>query len=259
MRGRVRHVSLPRRFIVDLMQASMGVPFVTLSRAVNIGPLMEARAAAGRAPGWAAIFTKAFALVAKEEPILRTLYAQWPRPHFYELPRSIGMVAIARVEDGEDCILPERVLAPDEQSLVDIHAQIRRAKDAPLEDIPFFRRIMKATRLPQPLRRFGWRLANNVGRFHANNFGSFTVTSVSAYGPGQLHAISPGPFILSYGVIGPDQTVALVIRWDHRVTDAAFITKILTRLEQVLNTEIPAELRRLRQPAEPRTVRSAIG
>jgi hypothetical protein len=259
MRGRVRHISLPRRFIVDLMQASMGVPFVSLSRTINIRPLIEARAAAGRAPGWAAIFTKAFALVAKDEPILRTLYARWPRPHFYELPRSIGMVAIARVEDGEDCILPERVLAPDEQPLTDIHAQIRRAKDAPLEDIPFFRRIMKATRLPQPLRRFGWSLANNVGRFHANNFGSFTVTSVSAYGPGLLHAISPGPFILSYGVIGPDQTVEIVIRWDHRVTDAAFIARIMARLEQVLNTEIPAELRKMRQPAEPRSVRSAIG
>jgi len=37
------------------------------------------------------------------------------------------------------------------------------------------------------------------------------------------------------------------------------MAKILTRLEQVLNSEIPAELRKLRQPAEPRAVRSAIG
>ena len=37
------------------------------------------------------------------------------------------------------------------------------------------------------------------------------------------------------------------------------VGKILTRLEQVLNSEIPAELRKLRQPAEPRAVRSAIG
>jgi len=43
------------------------VPFVSLSRAINIRPLTEARAAAGLAPGWSAIFTKAFAMVAKEE------------------------------------------------------------------------------------------------------------------------------------------------------------------------------------------------
>ncbi len=40
-----------------------------------------------------------------------------------------------------------------------------------------------------------------------------------------------------------DQTIHVVIRWDHRVTDAAPIARVLTRLEQVLNTEIAAELR----------------
>lgn len=49
------------------------------------------------APGWAAIFVKAFALVAKTEPTLRTLHVKWPWPCLYELPRSVGMVAIARV------------------------------------------------------------------------------------------------------------------------------------------------------------------
>ena len=69
------------------------------------------------------------------------------------------------------------------------------------------------------------------------------MTSVAAYGAGELHALSPGPFILSYGVVKPDQTIDVVIRWDHRITDAALIAKALTRLEQVLNSEIAAELR----------------
>ncbi len=60
--------------------------------------------------------------------MLRTLYAKWPWPHFFEMPRSVAMVAIARVEDGEDCILPEKVAAPDEVTLAAIDAQIRRAK-----------------------------------------------------------------------------------------------------------------------------------
>jgi hypothetical protein len=257
MRGRVRKISLPRRFIIDLMHASMGVPIISMSRSVNVRQLIEARSAAGRPPGWAAIFTKAFALVAKEEPVLRTLYAEWPRPHFYELPRSIAMVAIGRVEDGEDCILPERVLAPDEQSLADLHAQIHRAKEAPMDDIPHFRRIARAMRLPLPLRRFGWWLGRNVGRWHANNFGSFGVTSVAAYGPGELRTISPGPYILSYGVVAADQTVDVVLCWDHRITDGAFIARILIRLEQVLNTEIAAEVRAGRQAVERRSVRSA--
>jgi hypothetical protein len=82
------------------------------------------------------------------------------------------------------------------------------------------------------------------------------VTSVAAYGAGELHALSPGPFILSYGVVEPNQTIDVVIRWDHRITDAALIAKALTRLEQVLNTEIAAELRGARQQPEPKPVRA---
>ena len=256
MRGTVRKISTPRRFIIDLMRASVGVPFVSLSRPLNVRQLVEARAVTARPPGWAAIFVKAFCLVAKDEPVLRTLYAKWPWPRFYELPRSIAMVAIARVEDGEDCVLPERVARADELPLGEIDAQIRRAKDAPIEEIPAFRRIVKATRLPMPLRRLLWAVALNIGRLHANNFGSVTVTSVAAYGGGQLHAISPGPFVLSYGRLAAEQTIDVVIRWDHRVSDAALIAKVLSRLEQVLNSEIAAELRKLGADAQPKAVRA---
>ena len=256
MRGTVRKISLPRLFIVDLMRASMRVPFVSLARTLDIRPLLEARALAAQPPGWAAIFVKAFALVAKDQPVLRTLYAKWPWPHFFELPCSVAMVAIARVEDGQDCILPEKVPAADETPLTEIDAQIRRAKAAPIEEIPNFRKILVDTRLPLPLRRLAWAVGLNLPRLHANNFGSFGVTSVAAYGPGELHALSPGPFIVTYGVVNADQTIDVLIRWDHRITDAAFIAGVLTRLEQVLNSEISAELRGQRQPSEPKPVRA---
>ena len=80
MRGTVRKITLPRRLVADLMHASMRVPFVSLARPLNVRSLLEARAQGTQRPGWAAIFVKAFALVAKEEPILRTLYVKWPGP-----------------------------------------------------------------------------------------------------------------------------------------------------------------------------------
>ena len=61
--------------------------------------------------------------------------------------------------------------------------------------------------------------------------------------PASSMRISPGPFVLSYGVEKPDQTIDVVLRWDHRITDAALMAKALNRLEQVLNGEIAAELR----------------
>lgn len=243
MRGTPKTISLRRRLICDLMHASMGVPFVSLSRTLSIRPVLEARAGTTAPAGWAAMFAKAFALVARDEPILRTVYAKWPWPTLYELPKSVALVAIARVDDGEECVIPQRIVAPDAMALTAVDAEIRRAKTAPVEDVPMFRKIMRATRLPLPLRRLSWAVGLNFGRQRGNWFGSFAVSSVAAYGGGELHPITPGPFIVSYGTVEPDQTIHVVIRWDHRVTDAAPIARVLTRLEQVLNTEIAGELR----------------
>lgn len=243
MRGQVKNISLPRRLIVDLMRASMDVPFVSLSRPLNVRLLLEARASAMAPAGWAAMFVKAFALVARDEPVLRTVYTKWPWPSLYELPKSVALIAIARVEDGEECVMPQRIVAPEAMALAAVDAEIRRAKTAPIDQVPMFRKIMRATRLPLPLRRLSWAVGLNFGRQRGNWFGSFAVSSVAAYGGGELHPITPGPFIVSYGVVAPDQTIHVVIRWDHRVTDAAPIARVLTRLEQVLNTEIAAELR----------------
>jgi hypothetical protein len=242
MRGQPKNISLPRRLIIDLMHASMGVPFVSLARSLKIGPLLEARAGAMTPAGWAAMIVKAFALVAKDEPVLRTVYAKWPWPSLYELPNSVASVAIARVEAGEECVMPQRIAAPEAMTLAAVDAEIRRAKTAAVDDVPMFRKIMRVTRLPLPLRRLFWAVGLNFGRQRGNWFGSFAVSSVAAYGGGELHPITPGPFIVSYGLVEPDQTIHVVIRWDHRVTDAAPIARVLTRLEQVLNTEIAAEL-----------------
>jgi hypothetical protein len=256
MRGTVRKISLPRRLVADLMHASIRVPFVSLKRPLNIRPLLETRALAAQSPGWAAIFVKAFSLLAKDEPILRTLYAKWPWPGLYELPRSVAMVAIARVEDGEDCVLPQKIPDADALTLMEIDALIRHAKEAPIGEVPAFRKILRVTQLSLPLRRLMWLIGLNFGRQRANWCGSFGVTSVAAYGPGELHALSPGPFILSYGVVEKDQSIDVVIRWDHRIADAAPIAKALSRLEHVLNNEIAAELRSDTQQVEPKPVRA---
>ena len=172
--------------------------------------------------------------------------------------RSVGMIAIARNENGEDCVLPQKVAAPDEMSLAEVNALVRHAKTAPIDDVPAFRKILRATRMPLPLRRLIWTFGLSIGRQRANYFGSFGITSVAAYGSGELHALSPGPYIVSYGTLRPDQTINVVIRWDHRVTDAAMIATVLTRLEQVLNGQIAAELLADQAPAVPKAVRAVV-
>jgi hypothetical protein len=256
MRGTIRSISLPRRLIIEMMRASKQVPLVSLRRKLAVGPMLDARQGLVRRPGYAAIFAKAFSLVAKEQPVLRTLYVTWPWPHFYELPRSVGMVAVSRRWRGEDCVLPQKLTAPDELALSDIDALIRHAMTAEVEAVPMFRKLLRIVSYPWPLRRLIWTAGLNLGRQRANYVGSFGITSVSAFGPGELHAISPGPFLLTYGEIRTDRTVEVVIRWDHRVTDAAMIAVTLTRLEQVLNGEISAEMQAGQPVAEQKPVRA---
>jgi hypothetical protein len=153
-------------------------------------------------------------------------------------------------------VLLQRVSAPDEMPLSEVDAVLQHAKEAPIDQVPAFRKMLMATRLPLPIRRLLWWIGLNWARQRANYFGSFGVTSVAAFGPGELYALGPGPFVLSYGVAEPDQTIDVILRWDHRITDAALIARVLTRLEQVLNGEISAELRANRQQTEPKPVRS---
>ncbi|ABD87166.1 hypothetical protein [Rhodopseudomonas palustris] len=243
MRGKFCKVSLPRRFVIDLMRASHRVPFITMKRKLDVGPLAAVRAAALARPGWTAIFAKAFCLVARDEPILRTLFIKWPWAHFYELPQSVGMIAVARCLDGEPCVLMQKISAADEIPLAEVDAQIRHARTAPIAEVPAFRRMMRLTRLPWPLRQLAWAFGLNMGRQHANYAGSYGITSVAAFGPGELYALSPGPFLLSYGQLEPDHSIEVIIRWDHRVTDAAMIVKLFDGLEAALNGAITAELR----------------
>jgi hypothetical protein len=226
------------------MHASADIPFISLRRTLDVGPLLEARTLAVQPAGWAAIFVRAFGLVARDLPALRTLYAKWPWPHFYELPRCVAMVAVARVEDGEDYVLPQKIAPePGRDSLAEIDRLIQHAKTAPIEQIPAFRKMLRASALPLPLRRLVWLIGLNIARQRANYFGSLGVTSVAAYGGGELQPLSPGPFLLSYDMVSPAGTIDVMIRWDHRITDAALVAKAMTRLEQMLNNEIAAELR----------------
>jgi hypothetical protein len=195
--------------------------------------------------------------VARDQPVLRTLYVGWPRPHLFELPHSIGMIAIARQYDGEDCVMMQKLIAADAMPLAEIDAAIRHAKTAPVDQVSAFRKMLQVTRLPLPLRRMAWSIALNVGRQRANHFGTFGISSVAAYGPGTLYPISPGPFLVSYGTLAADHGIDVVLRFDHRVTDAALIATAMTALERALNGPIAAELQALPRAAEPKPPRLA--
>ena len=241
MRGTVRKLSLSRRVIVDLMRASKDIPFVAVRRTLSIGRLAAARKGLRQRPAWAVIFAKGFALLAREQPILRQTYLKWPWAHLYEFPHTVAMIVIAP-DAAPDGVLLFPVKAPDLISLEDTDQAVRQAKSQPIEATPFFRKTMTVTRLPNPIRWLAWWIGLNFGRQRGNYFGNLLVTSVAAFGGGEVEALGPQSFILSYDKVRDDGSIDVMIRWDHRIADAAFIDLELSRLEQILNRQIADEM-----------------
>jgi hypothetical protein len=241
MRGTVRRISLSRRVIVDLMRASAGVPFVAVRRTLSIERLAAARKGLGNRPAWAVIFAKGFAVLARDQPILRRAYLKWPWPHFYEFPQTVAMIVVAP-DATPDGVLLYPIKAPDLISLTEADARLRKAKSQPIEATAFFRKTLLVTRLPNPIRWLAWAIGLNFGRQRGNYLGTLLVTSVAAFGGGEVEARGPQPFILSYGRQTGDGSIDVMIRWDHRVTDAAIIGVELSRLEQILNNQIADEM-----------------
>jgi hypothetical protein len=241
MRGTVRKISLSRRVIIDLMRASAGMPFVAVRRTLSVGRLADARKGLSDRPAWAAIFAKGFAILAREQPILRRVYLKWLWPHLYEFPQTVAMIVVAP-DATPDGVLLFPVKAPDLTPLAEADARIRAAKTQPIEATVFFRKTMMVTRLPNPIRWLAWAIGLNFGRQRGNYLGTLLVTSVAAFGGGEVEARGPQPFILSYDRLSSGGTIDVMIRWDHRITDAAVIGMELARLEQILNHQIADEM-----------------
>ncbi|MEJ0013011.1 MAG: hypothetical protein WDM94_10395 [Bauldia sp.] len=240
MRGRFVPLSLGRRLVVDLTR--LHVPSVPVQRMMNIKPLIAARAAAKGKPSWPAIFAKAYALVAADEPILRRAYVKLPSPRLYEYPTSTVSLVVEREHEGEMIVLTMLIFNVAEQSLTSLSDTIRTAKTVPIEQVSSFRRMLQLARWPTPIRRAVWWLGLNIGRQRGNYFGTFGLTVYSGLGAESLHPISPLTGVLNYGVIADDGTVAVRIMYDHRVLDGSMVARVLGKIEEKLNGPVLAEL-----------------
>src|SRR5713226_8952981 len=102
--GRNLSLSLPRRFICDLVHFAHKVPTVPVERRMCLAEVAAARQAARPRPSWCAVFTKAYACVAAARPELRRAYLSFPTPHLYEHPLNVASVAVERRFGDEDAV-----------------------------------------------------------------------------------------------------------------------------------------------------------
>jgi hypothetical protein len=243
-------VSLPRRFITDLVHAASRVPLCTAERLFQLADVAAARAAAEPRPGWAAVFTRAYGLVARDCPELRRAYLPWPWPHFYEHPLSVASVAVERRYGDEDAVFFTHLRGPENQTLTSIDAHLRRCKDEPIESIALFRRALYTSRLPRLLRRLLWWFGMNVSGYRkARYLGTFGLSVTAGMGASGLNLLTPVTTALHYGLLTDDGCLPVRLTYDHRVLDGAAVARTLVELEAVLCGTILAELRGLKRAA----------
>jgi pyruvate/2-oxoglutarate dehydrogenase complex dihydrolipoamide acyltransferase (E2) component len=247
MRGRAIRLSVQRRMMIDLLYFARAIPTVPVQKRMSITRLIEARASCKERPRWLSLFAKGYALAADEFPQLRRAYVKLPWPQLYEYPTSRANIIIERDYLGESAVCPVSIKDPAHQSLGDIGRLIEHATTAPVEEIKDFSRWMKLARLPRFLRRPLWWVGLNWGRQRGNFFGTFGISVYSALKAESLHPLAPVTTLLNYGVISENGGVDVRVIYDHRVMDGTTVARALTRLEEILNSDIAEEVRSLAQ------------
>src|SRR5260370_5197071 len=237
-RGSTIPLSLPRRFLCDMLHFAHTVPSIPVQRRMHLAELVAARAAAEPRPSWCSIFTKAYAFVTDANPALRRAYLSFPRPHLYQHPTNVATIAIERRFHDEDAVFFVHLGHPEKRSLLEIDSKLRRYKELPLEQVSAIRRALRTTQWPWPVRRLLWWFALNVsGAKRAHFFGTSGVTVYAGLGPSSLHPLSLLTTTLNYGVIDPDGAVDVRLVYDHRVLDGETIARALSDPERAVHQE----------------------
>jgi hypothetical protein len=236
-------LSLPRRFIGDLISIAGNLPNRTMEGRIDLSRVIAARQSAWPRPGWCAIFVKAYGIVAARRPQLRQIYRPLPWPHLYEHPENVASIAIARDYQDEEAVFFARLACPENLGLLEIDRAVRDFKERPIESIPEFRRQLRLARLPLPLRRIVmWLGFNGPGRHLADQLGTVGVNAITSQGAWEVDPLSPWTMALSYGVLAADGTIDVRLTYDPRARDAIAVARALTDLEDVLQGEIVNEL-----------------
>ncbi len=241
--GRRLPLSLPRRFIGDLVHFARKIPLCTAVRPMALGELVSLRQRLAVRPAWCAIFTKAYALVAQHRPELRCAYIALPWPHLYEHPFNVASVAIEKRYHDEDAVFFGQLRGPENQSLLELDSHLKRYKSEPTEKIALFRRILKTSWWPQALRRLlWWYILSWAGEGRARHLGTFGVSTTSSLGASTLELLTPLTTALNYGTFAADGTIEVRLTYDHRVLDGCTVARAVAELEEILRGKITQEL-----------------
>ncbi len=240
---RYRSVPLHRRWVNNVAYFGKKSHVVGCNWRINVAPTVAARSARQPAIGWTAIWLKALALVSRRRPELRTAYLPFPWARLYLHPDCVCTVAIDRTWRGSSAVFFDQIRRPDTLSLTDLDFGVRCLKQAPVEYVGGFRRLIRFARLPVLVRRLLWSLALYwSGPLRTKFFGTCVINPFPTGGT-VTQGVTPVSFHLYYGLVEPDGSTQVQVFFDHRVMDGVDAYRVLRDVEATMNREIVAELK----------------
>ena len=237
-----------RGCVGDVALLGRTIPLFPVERTLRLQPVAEARAAATPRIGWAAMFMKAYAAVARDMPLLRTWMAGLVRPRLVTADQSVATLAVNRVEEGADRLCWTRITAPDTLPLASLQRLVDDALAKPLDEA--FPRQLELERTPGWLRRtiLRWNMRSTSPK-RASRIGTFSLSTLAGLGATNRFHPTLCTTSLSWAPLEADGRCLVTLIADHRVLDGAAAARALHRLEQAFTTELVAELRTLHRTA----------
>lgn len=230
-----------RALVLDILRISQCVPAFPVEKWMDLSSVAAARAAAPRRISWVAIFTKAFALVAREIPAFRRSYVSWPWPHLYQHAGSVATISINREDGGEQRLFWHRMMEPENISLTRLQRQLDRVLDTPVSEV--FRQQLQFAAVPAWLRRLVWWGRMNLWPSARPRWlGTFAISVLASHG---CYNRRPPHFLttcLTYGPLDDRGRMPVTLLCDHRVLDGITSAQGLVLLEEKLRGQICREL-----------------
>ena len=239
-------LSLSRLWMRDLVH--FGSKAMVVGGAASLRVLDVAMARRSQQPliSWNAILVKAIALTSKKWPELKRAYIPFPWPHLYEHPHSVASIVIEREWQGAHAVFFDQIHAPENKSLRAIDRELQGMRRLRVEGLGGFRRLIRITRFPLPLRRLIWRIAlYGSGRLKSRYFGTFSLNSLASRRGRTTQSTTVVTISFEYGPIESEGRMPFQIFVDHRVIDGVAVGRLCADLQSVLNHDIVAELNEL--------------
>jgi hypothetical protein len=238
-------MSLPRLWMRDLVYFGQKSMIVGGTVTLRLSPLVAARRRHQPLIGWSAILIKAIALTSRKWPELRRAYIAFPWPHLYEHPHSVATVVVEREWRGSKAVFFDQIPAPEDKSLREIDHLLDAKKELKIEAVGGYRRLIRITRFPLPLRRLIWLVAiRGAGRLKSRYFGTFSINSHYSRHGYTTQSLTPMTISFEYSPLRPNGEMSVQIFIDHRVMDGGAVHRLCIDLETILNKDIVDELTR---------------